>query len=204
MRTMLCSYTSTAKGTCISYISMHHIAKMAVLIIFIRRMFFSKRKPHSGERTHDNIKLTEVVITQNWKSIIDQFAKNESLSTVGIGASCSGFQYHNFYWARGSYIRLLVSPTLTKNRYYYERWLGMLDSTKEGGGNDTVPRRIFESMAEGTKGVSPEHIGVPVNVPNHISLCTNDPVSTLDTCFERFFPLDNCIRNRFRNQSSIF
>lgn len=161
-------------------------------------MFFNKEKPHFGGRSLENVKLTEIVITRNWEYIIDQFKAKNELTTAGLAASCTGFQYYNFFWARGAYIRQLVTPVLTRNRYYYERWLGMLDPLKVNSKAATTPVEEFKSMWQGTRGVAPKHTGVSINTPTRLSLCVDNPHTALDNCFEHPHMLSWCVTNRFK------
>lgn len=44
--------------------------------------------------------------------------------------------WFNFFWLRSSYVRRLVEPERTDNRYYYEKWIAMLADGRQERSKD--------------------------------------------------------------------
>ena len=70
------------------------------------------------------------IITEEYKKIMDIFMTKPEINKVCIASSDIGFCWHNFWWARGTYIvNNTVEPNISDNdRYYYEGWLHGLDN----------------------------------------------------------------------------
>lgn len=76
-------------------------------------------------RSADNIMLTRAII-EDWAFYIDHFRSNPNLITAGLANTCGkAAQFHNFWWARASYIAVKEEPRFGSNieRHYYEFWL---------------------------------------------------------------------------------
>jgi hypothetical protein len=63
-------------------------------------------------------------LLNNYKQIINIFEKNHNVSKVGSFPSTSGFIWFNFFYVRGTYLKKCKDPIITKDRYYYESYLG--------------------------------------------------------------------------------
>ena len=78
-----------------------------------------------------------------WKTAINYF-NHHNVNKAGIGTSDTGFQYGNFWWARASYVKLLMCPVLhNENRWYYENWLSYRRKSKHEQfkcGNGPTPK----------------------------------------------------------------
>jgi hypothetical protein len=61
-----------------------------------------------------------------WKHVINLFQTNQTITRVGLYPSPAGWVWFNFWWARASYIRTLVEPERSQNRFYFEVHLGRL------------------------------------------------------------------------------
>jgi hypothetical protein len=74
-------------------------------------------------RNADNIMLTRIVL-EDWEYVFNNFAENPNLLTAGMANTCGhAAQYHNFWWARASYLALKEDPNSQADRHYYEFWL---------------------------------------------------------------------------------
>jgi len=66
-----------------------------------------------------------------WTKVFQIFESHPDINKIGIfpsmesGKPCGGLWF-NFWWARSSLIRALPMPVETKDRYYYEHWIGSL------------------------------------------------------------------------------
>jgi hypothetical protein len=83
-----------------------------------------------------------------WLHVVDVFQANATISRAGLYPSPDGWMWFNFWWARASYIVGLVEPLRTRNRYYYERYLGRLHELRGRNSSDelewsTDERRFF-------------------------------------------------------------
>ncbi len=58
-----------------------------------------------------------------WPEVFVKFNKHPELNKVGCYPDVTGVMWYNVYYARASYIRTLINPTITTDRYYYELWL---------------------------------------------------------------------------------
>lgn len=68
----------------------------------------------------------EVVLTReivaNWKNMLTLIAAHPTFHTFGLGGP--GYQWMNFYYARGSLFPFVPKPLILKNRWWYEEWCG--------------------------------------------------------------------------------
>lgn len=101
-------------------------------------LYFHGKGMVNGEdgviRSRGNEMLTRVVI-EPWREILQHFQEKTELMKVGYAMAREGHVWHNFFWARASYVRRVVEPIISADRYYYEGWLGKLkpydEETKE-------------------------------------------------------------------------
>ena len=63
-----------------------------------------------------------------WQQIVAIFQSNASVTRVANFPAPLGWMWHNFWWARASYLQAVVEPIRTTRRHYYEDWLGRLFS----------------------------------------------------------------------------
>jgi len=63
------------------------------------------------------------LVVENWRQALFVFYHFLSIDKVGPSCSEQGWMWHNFFYARSSYLRNVERPTITPNRYYYEDWL---------------------------------------------------------------------------------
>ena len=61
-------------------------------------------------------------------SCVDMMNSLPNVEKIGVAMSPQGFAWHNFWMARSSYIKNLLPPPITSNRYFYEYWLSGLQS----------------------------------------------------------------------------
>ena len=62
-----------------------------------------------------------------WKHVLQRLSADPSINKAGFAATAYGYMWFNFWWAKVTYVKKLVEPELTTDRYYYERWLGRLE-----------------------------------------------------------------------------
>ena len=60
-----------------------------------------------------------------WRSALQHFNEDDGLNKAGAIGADGGWIWYNYMWARGSYLIQLPGPIRSKNRYYYEDWLGI-------------------------------------------------------------------------------
>lgn len=75
-----------------------------------------------------NRTLDEMILFQNviapWRDVTFLFSYHgEALQHMGIAPADAGWEWFNFFWARGSYLSRRVEPIFTSRRHYYEVWL---------------------------------------------------------------------------------
>jgi len=70
------------------------------------------RLPHEMNLLRSTIK--------NWKYTLNIFKEYQNVQKVGLFPAYNGTVWFNFFWIRGSYLKSLSPPVLSKNRYYYE------------------------------------------------------------------------------------
>lgn len=63
-------------------------------------------------------------VIRNWKHVMWVFSHFLSVEKVGLSTPAGGWLWHNFWWARASYLIRVTEPIITEDRYYYESWLG--------------------------------------------------------------------------------
>jgi hypothetical protein len=97
--------------------------------------FHSKGISHIPVMTEDNcrhpveMEMFDISI-ERWRHNITLMHLFPSINKVGHSASEYGWIWHNYWWARGSYLRTCEEPTKTRRRHYYEDWL--CRSSKKG------------------------------------------------------------------------
>ena len=58
-----------------------------------------------------------------WRSVRWLFAMLPEVGHAGRIPSAGGWQWYNFFWARGEHLNSVPRPVLTERRHYYEDWL---------------------------------------------------------------------------------
>ena len=81
----------------------------------------------SNSRTVDERQIFQTVIL-SWKQVLEIFTEYKHINKVGVCASEEGWQWFNFWWCRGSYLKICSEPIITSDRWYYESWLGRFGS----------------------------------------------------------------------------
>jgi|GEM_PF-4379978 len=88
--------------------------------------FHGKGASHKFEPNGRNPRekfLTQIII-ENWKLNYLNLILFPGIQKLGFMAGGNGWLWYNFWWARGSFIRMLEPPIMTDRRHYYEDWLG--------------------------------------------------------------------------------
>ena len=80
---------------------------------------------HGAERPPWNKELTDAVVVR-WRDVLAALDAQQGIQKAGYAGSDDGHPWFNFWWARASYIQALVRPEVTPDRFYYERWIGMV------------------------------------------------------------------------------
>jgi hypothetical protein len=94
-------------------------------------MSYAKQRRDVVERV-----LTHFTFSQ-WSKVLRIFDTQAGVHKIGLfpaahqGKPC-GWIWYNFWWARSSLIRTLPKPEETRNRYYYEGWLGLSTPREDG------------------------------------------------------------------------
>lgn len=90
--------------------------------------FHSKGISHISNPTPDNCR--HPVEIQMYNICIDNWIQNlaimsifPSIDKLGHSVGTSGWIWHNFWWARGSYLARCEEPLKTRRRHYYEDWI---------------------------------------------------------------------------------
>lgn len=98
-----------------------------ILYLHSKGMVYS----HKGmSRSPDNIRMTRVTVNR-WREALDAF-QDHGINKVGFTCAESGFHWFNFWYARARYIvDKCPVPVISKNRFYYEYWLGGNNGTWE-------------------------------------------------------------------------
>ena len=97
-------------------------ADKSVILYFHSKGMFNGHLKNNPRSTRE-ILLFQTVIDP-WEYVLQRLSANPLINKAGFAASEYGYIWYNFWWARASYIQKLEEPELTKDRYYYERWLG--------------------------------------------------------------------------------
>ena len=78
-----------------------------------------------GRRTVWEVSLFREVVAP-WRSVARLFdAHGARMQHAGLAAANGGWQWFNFFWARGSYLAARVEPIRSLQRHYSEAWLGL-------------------------------------------------------------------------------
>ncbi len=75
-------------------------------------------------RSPEELALMATVV-EPWPLLVELLAARSGVRRVGM-AALNGAIWDNFFWVRASAVRELVPPVVTRERYYYEHWLGAL------------------------------------------------------------------------------
>jgi len=102
-------------------------AKETVLLYFHSKGMFNTKEKGSRDKIE---RLLSSTVIDAWTTVLHRFAEIPTLNKAGYAASEQGFIWLNFWFARASYLQMLVNPVITDNRYYYEDWLGRVDKKK--------------------------------------------------------------------------
>ena len=90
--------------------------------------FHTKGMVHHGRNTSRPV-VESIVFNQTivpWRKVLGILSSNATVTRVDAYPALAGFIWQNFFWARASYIQLVVEPIRTTQRQYYEDWLGRL------------------------------------------------------------------------------
>jgi hypothetical protein len=69
---------------------------------------------------------------KNYQVYLNEFRKKPTLDSAMMFPSENYFAWYNFFWIRSSYVKnYLPEPQITKDRYYWERWIGNEHSSKK-------------------------------------------------------------------------
>lgn len=71
----------------------------------------------------DNEKYLFNSVINNWQKNILILSYFENINKLGSVHSNIGFIWYNFWWVKGSYVKLCEKPIKTERRHYYEDWL---------------------------------------------------------------------------------
>lgn len=83
--------------------------------------FHSKGVRYYRGRIGMEVTLTREIVA-NWKNMLTLIAAHPASHTYGLGGP--GYQWMNFYYARGSLFPYVPKPMVLKNRWWYEEWPG--------------------------------------------------------------------------------
>lgn len=112
--------------------------------------FHSKGVTHSsyykgGRTAHELILFQDIIFA--WRQIVQLFNHLDEIKTIGMSTGGPGWQWFNFWWARGSYLSTLVEPVITQDRFYYEYWLSRKSIQHRGDCPSNSEDIWFESAA---------------------------------------------------------
>jgi hypothetical protein len=62
-------------------------------------------------------------VIKNRHNYLFEFLQNEKFNKVGYAPSKDGCIWHNYYFVKNNYLKLLKEPTISYCRYCYEHWL---------------------------------------------------------------------------------
>jgi hypothetical protein len=140
------------EGNLFEYYGIHLVWRLACSIVDDKGVFlylhskgithqvFDKEHPRYWE---EKVLMDSVVAP--WRTVLQIFRNHSEVNTVGLvsahpdppwqpsvgecGNPGSGWQWFNFWWARTSYLKRLVEPMVTENKYFYESWLAYVRKT---------------------------------------------------------------------------
>lgn len=102
--------------------------------------------------------LREVILTyytfKNYLSTIRYFEENPGVMKIGAFPNNTDTDKHgciiwfNFFWIRSSYVKELVEPIKTKDRFYYEYWISFVKSNGKENFRDKC-YSVFSWSVEG-------------------------------------------------------
>jgi hypothetical protein len=97
-----------------------------IAYLHTKGMSYAKRRRDKIERA-----LTFFTFSK-WSEIRRIFDTRDNIHKIGLFPACQKDRdrigewiWFNFWWARSSFIRALPKPEVSKDRYYYESWLGL-------------------------------------------------------------------------------
>jgi hypothetical protein len=81
-----------------------------------------------GVTGHPNYSFNKMddynIILKDYNKIKSIFTKYNKIDKVGYKCGGIGWIWYNFWYVRGSYVKLVEKPIKTTRRHYYEDWLG--------------------------------------------------------------------------------
>lgn len=96
---------------------------------------------HSKGQSHPKFKGTNRMLTEMalfrevvapWRSVLDIFDLwGPAVQHLGIMTCLLGYEWYNFFWARGDFLARLHEPERVERRGYYEEWLGRLKPPRD-------------------------------------------------------------------------
>lgn len=92
--------------------------------------FHTKGMIFHGDETKRHDLLYFNLVIEPWKKVKEHFMSDPHLNKAAFAISAHGWGWHNFWWARASYLQTLEHPIRTPYRYYYEEWLGRQQQNK--------------------------------------------------------------------------
>lgn len=83
----------------------------------------SKGMVFSGNAGQATSSVLIRVVVQPWHKILWTFSQHPLVNKIGFSAGPGGFIFFNYFWVRASYMRTVVRPVSTKDRYAHEVWI---------------------------------------------------------------------------------
>lgn len=97
-----------------------------IAYLHTKGMSYAKRRRDKFERA-----LTHFTFTK-WAEIMRIFDARADIHKIGLfparqknEGELGEWIWFNFWWVRPSFVRTLLKPEISKDRYYYESWLGL-------------------------------------------------------------------------------
>jgi hypothetical protein len=138
-------------------------------------LYFHSKGMMNGDksrvRTEANENMTREVI-KPWESVAKRFKRDPLVNKAGFTAANDGFIWHNFWWARASYLIDSPRPAKVSRRHYYEDWLGRRVKNQSNHNNVGEEKGMFVTGAKNSltlcvKGADGDlGLTVPGNVPD--------------------------------------
>lgn len=61
---------------------------------------------------------------KDYEKVIRIFNEQKEINKIGLMAGKENYIYCNFFWIKTNYLKSLIPPVITDNRYYYEEYIG--------------------------------------------------------------------------------
>mmetsp|Transcript_115362 Transcript_115362/g.229995 ORF Transcript_115362/g.229995 Transcript_115362/m.229995 type:complete len:311 (-) Transcript_115362:144-1076(-) len=123
--------------------------------------FHSKGSSHAQKHPNTHRTLSEMALFREvvapWRSVVPIFhAHGKAIQQLGLSPSNAGWQWFNFFWARGRFITGREEPKTYRDvgrvpgqkhpgRHYYESWLGQAEVNCSGCCRQASEPRKHES-----------------------------------------------------------